>query len=49
MKTNEISIPAGKDITLHGNLKIPLGASSLVIFSHGSGIRIRRRENDGKA
>jgi len=37
METNEISIPVGKYITLHGNLKIPFGASSLVIFSHGSG------------
>lgn len=37
MKTNEISIPVGKNITLHGNLTIPFGASSLVIFSHGSG------------
>ena len=37
MKKNEISIPVGKDITLHGNVKIPFGASSLIIFSHGSG------------
>ena len=37
METNEISIPVGKHLTLHGNLKIPFGASSLVIFSHGSG------------
>jgi hypothetical protein len=37
METNEISIPVGKYNTLHGNLKIPFGASLLVIFSHGSG------------
>ena len=46
METNEISIPVGKYITLHGNLKIPFGASSLVIFSHGSGSsRFNTRNN----
>ena len=37
MKKNEISIPVEKHILLNGNLKIPFGASSLVVFSHGSG------------
>lgn len=36
MKTNEIDIPVGK-LTLKGNLNIPSEASSVVIFSHGSG------------
>jgi putative phosphoribosyl transferase len=37
MDINEISIPVAIDITLYGNFKIPFGATSLVIFSHGSG------------
>ena len=37
METNEINIPVGKHIMVHGNLTIPFGTSSLVIFSHGRG------------
>lgn len=37
MKTNEIHIPVEKNIELKGNLSIPEGSRSLVIFSHGSG------------
>lgn len=37
MKTNEISIPIGGSVTLQGTLNVPAGASSFVIFSHGSG------------
>lgn len=45
MTTNEITIPIGH-IGLKGNLNIPKGAASLVIFSHGSGSsRFSRRNN----
>jgi putative phosphoribosyl transferase len=37
METNEITIPIGAEIQLRGNLNIPSGVHSLVIFSHGSG------------
>jgi putative phosphoribosyl transferase len=36
IETTELNIPVGK-IILHGNLRVPAGARSLVIFSHGSG------------
>lgn len=36
MKKSEIKIPVGS-ITLKGNLNIPSDATSLIIFSHGSG------------
>ena len=46
MNTNEITIPVGDGINLKGNLTIPPGANSLVIFSHGSGSsRFSRRNN----
>lgn len=45
METIEIDIPADEFI-LKGNLAIPKGANSLVIFSHGSGSsRFSRRNN----
>jgi putative phosphoribosyl transferase len=37
MKKSEIVISFGKEIDVKGNLTIPEGANSLVIFSHGSG------------
>jgi putative phosphoribosyl transferase len=36
LKKSQVNIPIGKNILLHGNLSIPGGARSLVIFSHGS-------------
>jgi putative phosphoribosyl transferase len=37
VKTIEITIPTGTGVNLKGNLNIPLGTHSLVVFSHGSG------------
>lgn len=37
MQSKEISIPVNDTISLRGNLNIPSDATSLVIFSHGSG------------
>lgn len=45
MKTREISVSAGKNIVLKGNLNIPEAATSLVIFSHGSGSSRFSRRN----
>lgn len=46
MKTSEVSIPVEKNIELKGNLNIPDGSDSLVIFSHGSGSsRLSSRNN----
>ena len=42
----EIGIPGGRNIRLQGNLIVPEGAVSLVLFSHGSGSsRFSRRNN----
>ncbi|MBI2270398.1 MAG: alpha/beta hydrolase [Bacteroidetes bacterium] len=46
MEASEITIPIGNNIHLKGNLHVPAGASSFVIFSHGSGSsRFSRRNN----
>lgn len=37
MEANEINIPIGEEFELKGNLNVPLGAASVIIFSHGSG------------
>jgi putative phosphoribosyl transferase len=34
---NEVHIPAGRRATLAGNLNIPVNATALVLFAHGSG------------
>ncbi len=46
MEAIEIIIPIDNNISLNGNLNIPSGANSFVIFSHGSGSsRFSRRNN----
>jgi putative phosphoribosyl transferase len=44
--SEEVSIPIDKNIILKGNLEIPKGAESLILFSHGSGSsRLSPRNN----
>lgn len=34
---NQVEIPLDEEVTLQGNLKVPAGASGIVLFVHGSG------------
>jgi dienelactone hydrolase len=40
-----VTIPLGRDISLDGDLEVPIGARGLVIFAHGSGSSRRSPRN----